>query len=145
MRREQAMAGQPADGVRPVSRLPLWIGFLTGPVIWSLHLVVCEFLVSAGCSTGPSGWDSFSVLGTAGWRVVLLAVTGALATLVIAADLISIRAWRATRIGGDLTGDVGGAAGRSGWMALAGILISTMFLGGIVLAGLPIFWLSGCT
>ena len=144
MRRDQAMADRPAGDVRAVGRLPLWIGFLTGPTVWSLHLVLSEIIVSAGCSTGQSGWDSFSLFGTAGWRVVLLLETAVLALIVIAAGLVAIRTWRTTRIGTEATGEVGGAAGRSGWMALAGVLISSLFLGGIVLAGLPIFWLSGC-
>jgi hypothetical protein len=145
MQRDQTLADRPLGDVRAYSLLPLWIGFLTGPIIWSLHLVLCEFVVSAGCSTGVSGWESFSLFGTSGWRVVLLAVTAVLAALVLGADVVAFRAWRATRIGIEVTGDVGGAAGRSGWMALAGVLISTLFLGGIVLAGLPIFWLGGCT
>jgi hypothetical protein len=29
-------------------------------------------------------------------------------------------------------------------MALAGILLSTMFLFGILLGALPLFWLTGC-
>lgn len=145
MQRDLTMHDRHADGVRPVSRLMLWICFLTGPVLWSLHLVVCEFLLAAGCSTGVNGWTSFTLFGTAGWRVVLLLVTAALGAPIVAAGLLSYFTWRRTRIGFDLTGDVGGAAGRSGWMALAGVLISALFFGGVVLAGLPIFWLSGCT
>lgn len=139
------MANLPAGRVRAVSRLPLWIGFVVGPTLWSVHLLASEFVFSAACSTGTSGFYSFTLFGTAGWRVVLLILTGALALLVLAADVIAVRAWRETRIGTQLTGATGGAAGRSGWMSLAGVLISTLFLVGILLAGMPIFWLGGCS
>jgi hypothetical protein len=131
--------------VRAIGHLPLWTGFLAGPIIWSLHLVVSEFLLGAACSSGPAGFNGFTILGATGWRWVLLLVTGGFALLVLAADFVAFRAWRESRIGTEVTGVVGGAAGRSGWLALAGILMSTLFLIGILLAGVPIFWLSGCT
>lgn len=143
--RDRTIANPPAGSVRAVSRLPLLIGFLAGPIVWSLHLIVVEFLLSSACAPGPGGFSGFTVLGAAGWRFVLLIVTAVFALLVLGADLIAYRAWRETRIGTRLTGEVGGPAGRSGWMALAGVLLSSLFLIGILLAGVPIFWLSGCT
>jgi hypothetical protein len=144
LERNRAMDAGPPGDVRPVSRLPLWIGFLGGPTIWSIHLLASEFVLSAACSTGTPGFESFTFLGTAGWRIVLLLLTGALALLALGADIIAVRAWRETRIGTRLTGEAEGAAGRSGWMSLAGVLLSTLFLVGILLAGLPLFWLGGC-
>ena len=141
----QAVATPAPGGVRAVGLLPLFIGFFTGPVLWSLHEIVSEFLVAFACSSGPGGFSSFTILGVTGWRVILLLVTGFFALLVLAADVIAFRAWRETRIGTRVSGAVGGAPGRSGWMALAGVLMSTMFLIGVLLAGVPIFWLSGCT
>jgi len=134
-----------SGAVRPVGRLPLLIGFFAGPTVWSLHEIVSEFLVAGACSSGNGGFSSFTLLGASGWRLVLLLVTGFFALLALGADLIAYRAWKETRIGTRLTGDAGGAAGRSGWMALSGVLMSTMFLIGIIIAGIPIFWLSGCS
>lgn len=134
-----------AGGVRAVGRLPLLIAFLTGPILWSLHLVVLEFLLSGACSSGPSGFSGFTLLGANGWRAVLVIVTAGFALVVFAADVLALRLWRQTRIGTQLTGAVGGPPGRSGWMAPAAVLLSTLFLIGILLAGVPIFWLNGCT
>lgn len=134
-----------AAGARAVGRLPLLIVFLTGPIVWSLHLVVVEFLLSSACASGPGGFAGFTLLGADGWRTVLVIVTGGFALVVLAADLLAVRLWRQTGIGTRLTGGVGGAAGRSGWMALASVLLCSLFLLGILLAGVPIFWLSGCT
>ncbi|HZU77825.1 MAG TPA: hypothetical protein VFA70_13735, partial [Dehalococcoidia bacterium] len=130
---------------RTIGILVLLIGFLTGPIVWSLHLVVSEFLISAACAPGAHGSSGFALFGVAGWRVVLLAETGALAFLVFLAGLISFRAWRQSGIGEQVTGAAGGAPGRSGWMALAGVALSAMFLFGILLAGLGIFWMDICT
>jgi hypothetical protein len=142
---DQSAADLPVGGVRAVGRLPLLIGFFAGPAIWSLHEVVSEFLVADACSTGTSGFNRFTLLGAPGWQLVLLLLTGLLAALVVGADVIAYRAWRQTGIGTRVTGVVGGAAGRSGWMALAGILMSSLFLIAILFGGASIFWLSGCS
>ncbi len=141
----EAVATNAAPHVRTVGQIPLLLGFLTGPIVWSLHLVISELLISASCAPGPAGFASFTIFGAAGWRVVLLIVTGVLALIILGADLVALRAWRQTGIGLRLTGDAGGAAGRSGWMAPAGVLVSTLFLIATLMAGVPIFWLSGCT
>jgi hypothetical protein len=141
----------PRPAARPLARskhsvgvLSLLIGFLTGPIIWSMHEIASEILISSACSTSPGGFASTSTLGVSGWEIVLLLVTLLCGALVAGAGLIAFRAWRESRMGTNETGDVGGAAGRSGWMALAGVLFSVFFLLGIVEAGLSIFWLSGC-
>ncbi len=143
--RDRSVTDAPSRDVRAVSRLPLLIGFFAGPLVWSLHEIVSEFLVADACSSGTGGFNKLTVLGEPGWQVVLLLVTGFFALLALGADIIAYRAWKETRIGTSLTGDAGGAAGRSGWMALAGVLMSSMFLIGIIIAGIPIFWLSGCS
>ncbi len=143
--RDRSAPAVPGGDVRAVGRLPLLIGFFAGPLVWSLHEIVSEFLVADACSSGTGGFNNLTVLGAPGWRVILLVVTGFFALLALGADIIAYRAWKGTRIGTSLTGDAGGAAGRSGWMALAGVLMSTLFLIGIIIAGIPIFWLSGCS
>ncbi len=135
----------PPGHVRTVSRLPLLIGFFVGPIAWSLHEIVSEFVVADACSSGNGGFSNFMLLGVSGWRLVLLLVTGFFALLALGADLVAYRAWKGSRVGTRLTGAAGGAAGRSGWMSMAGILMSSIFLIGIIIAGIPIFWLSGCS
>ena len=139
-----AAAGPSLRDERVVGVLPLLAGFLTGPIIWSAHEIASEVLISSACSTSPGGFASDTVLGGSGWELVLLLVTLVCAALVAGAGVISFRAWRQTRMGTNETGEVGGAVGRSGWMALAGVLFSVLFLMGIIEAGLSIFWLSGC-
>jgi len=130
---------------RAVSRVPLLIGFLTGPIVWSLHLTISEFLIASACSSGPAGFHGFTILGASGWRFVLVLLTAVFAIIVVAAGAIAYRAWLETHAGTQLTGATGGAVGRSGWMALAGVLLSALFLIAIVLESMPVFWLNGCT
>lgn len=122
----------------------LLFGFLAGPIVWSLHLEISEILISSACSQGTNGFSMLLIAGAPGWRVILLLVTFILVLIVLAADVMSLRAWRQTGTEASVIGTEGGAAGRSGWMAIAGVLVSTVFLIAIVFAGVPIFFLSGC-
>src|SRR5579875_4048931 len=98
MARDRVTADRPHRDVRAASLMPLWIGFLAGPIIWSLHLVVSLVVLSAACSTGSNGFSTFMLFGAAGWRVVMLLITLLLALLTLGADLIAVRTWRETRI-----------------------------------------------
>jgi len=129
---------------RIVGVVPLLVGFLSGPIILIMREIASAILISSACSTIPGGFASSSVLGGSGWELVLLLVTLVCAALVAGAGVVAFRAWRQTRMGTNETGEVGGAVGRSGWMALAGVLFSILFLLGIIEAGLSIFWLSRC-
>jgi hypothetical protein len=126
-------------------RLPLLVGFLGGPILWSLHLLVSQILIASACSSGMLGFSSFTIGGTSGWEVTLLLFTLAMMLLAIIVGLIALRTWQRSRIGFQVTGEIGGAAGRNGWMGLAGVLFSTFFLIGIAAAGMSLFWLSGCS
>jgi hypothetical protein len=128
-------------GINPVRLLA---GFLAGPVLWSLHLLISEILVSASCSQGQSGFMRFTIGPFAGWQLVLLLVTVAFVLLIVAANLIALGSWRRSEDPEGITGIAGGAPGRSSWLSLAGILLSTLFLIGILAGGIPAIWLSGC-
>jgi hypothetical protein len=119
----------------------LVFAFFAGPVAWSLHLVVEEILVSSACSTGLGGFRSFLIGGYSGWEIVLLLVTLLLLMVSLVADIIAFRAWRTSGLGTGVTGFENWGA----WMALSGILLSTLFLIATVMAGIPIFFLSGCS
>jgi hypothetical protein len=134
----------PQPKTRPVSKVLLIAVFLTGPIAWSVHELLSEILISAACSHGIDGFRNFVVGPVAGWQIVLLIETAVFALIVLAADVLAFRSWRLSRVEAGSTGAIGGVAGRSAWMALAGMLLSTMFLLGIIAAGVTLFWLSGC-
>jgi hypothetical protein len=128
-----------------VSRLPLVIGFFAGPTLWSLHELVSEILISSACSYGLGGFMHFMIGSIQGWQLVLLLETLFFFLLGVAAEVMSIRHWIHTHIGTSLGGQAGGAFGRSGWMYMAGILLSCIFVIAIAFAGVPIFFLAGCS
>lgn len=138
-------AENPAASQGTVGRLPLLIGFLGGPIVWSIHLLLSEVLISVACSGGPEGFRRALVGGVMVWQAALLLVALLFSLIVVGVDAVAFAAWRKTRAGIAETGERGGAAGRSGWMSLAGILLSTLFLVALLFAGLPLFWLSGCS
>jgi hypothetical protein len=132
-------------GLQTVSRFPLVVGFFAGPVLWSLHLLVSEILISSACSYGPAGFSHFTLGSIPGWQFVLLVVTLFFFLLGVLAQIMSIRHWIHTHIGTSVGGQAGGAYGRSGWMSMAGILLSSLFVIAILFAGVPIFFLAGCS
>jgi hypothetical protein len=134
----------PHRGPKPASNVLLVVVFLAGPIAWSAHELLAEILISAACSHGISGFRNFLIGPVAGWQVVLLVETGFFAVIVLAADLLAFSFWRTSRNSAGTTGPAGPTSGRSGWMAMAAMLLNTTFLLGILTAGITLFWLSGC-
>lgn len=130
---EEARAG--AGRARPRGRLPslwsLWFGVLIPPLAWAAHLLGTYYVVSLGCAT---------VFGTQGlWVQFITAITGA---VTIIAGLVAWWNWRRTGTTGQVGGDV--ALGRSGFMALSGILSSVLFVALIVVGDFGPWFLNGC-
>lgn len=124
----------------PVARRPLWFGFLAGPIIWSIHLSVTYFVVTLACTTRVFDWSWF---GFAGAEIVHTLAS------VIALGAVGFMAyWTSTlfnRAGGTQAyGDSDGAAGRSRFMALGGLLMNGLFFIAILAAAVPGFFLGVC-
>jgi hypothetical protein len=141
----QNRTAQSRSAVRAISPAVLLTGFLAGPVLWSLHLLISQILISAACSRSGAGFWRTSFGALAGWQLVLLLVTLAFVLLIIAVNLTAMRSWRRNDDHAGIIGSEGGSAGRSSWLALAGILLSAFFLIGIVAAGVPLNRMSGCS
>lgn len=106
--------------------------------------MLSEILVSSACTTRSGGLAGATVAGLIDWRVALAAVSVVFVLAVAAADLLAFECWKRSHIGIEVTGASGGAPGRTGWMSLAGLLLNTFFLIGILFAAIPLFWLTGC-
>jgi hypothetical protein len=128
---------------RTTGPVPLIIGLFAGPILWMAHIGVSEIIVSSACATN-SGRLANLAYGFGGWKTLLILVSLLFILAAAAADFTAIHCWRKSGIGLRVTGFFGGAAGRTGWMSLAGILLSTFFLSGIVLAAIPLVWFGGC-
>lgn len=106
----------------------LWVGFLGGPAVWFLHLVVSYSLVRYVCFTGAM------------W---LMHLTTAVSLLAAGAVIwLAWRNWQQT--GRPLDAGGGGMEGRSRFMALIGLLFAASSLLLIVVQGIPNFVLDPC-
>ncbi|MEO7986219.1 MAG: hypothetical protein ABI766_06770 [Gemmatimonadales bacterium] len=136
-------ASHPAPAEHAVALGALWFGLFGAPVVWSIQLVLNYALVTHACfpASNPRATPTFDGL----WTAVLVA--GVVAALIaVAAGVTAWRSWRLTRQehhGGDeALRDAG--EGRTRFMAVAGMLLSTIFLFGIVMNALPLFLVPTC-
>lgn len=110
----------------------LWFGVLAPPLAWGGHLLLNYYLVALNCAVAYAN--------TSLWLQVVTVVA---ALVTIAAGVTAWRAWRRTGVD-ERQGWEGTVLGRSGFMALVGVLSSILFLALILLGDLPTFFLSGC-
>jgi hypothetical protein len=125
---EQIQRRSAGEGI-PV--LALWYGFLIGPLAWSLHLLGGLIIVAAASTGGD-----FTLAGVSVWRVVLIAATAVAVLVALSGDAVAYRCWRIARPHGGSASDP--PAGRSVFMAQAGIYMSALFAAGIVLVAIAI-------
>ncbi len=130
-----------SSGRHQVSLTALWFGLFAAPTVWSLQLLLLYPVVVHACFPRDRPL-SVPLLST---PVVLLVSVVALA-VAAAAGLIALRSWRSTRAehhaGEEHLLETG--EGRSRFMALGGMLLSGLFLFGIVMNGLPFLLLRPC-
>ena len=123
-------------------RLPqasLWYGFAAAPLAWALQGLVGVVLSAETCPAGVAGWQ---ILRQPGVRVGLALITLCLLAVAISAGVTSFRNWQ--RLSGQREFAHAEGTGREAFMALGGVLISTVFSLGIVWASIPILMLQIC-
>jgi hypothetical protein len=122
----------------------LWFGLFGAPAAWSLQLLSSYALVAHGCY--PAAVPRAMPI-VAGLRTVVLG--GGMAALLIAlvAGGVAWGSWGAMRSEhqGANEGLFETGEDRTRFMALAGILLSTVFLLGIVMNAIPVVMLRPCT
>jgi hypothetical protein len=118
----------------------LWIGVLTAPSAWVLMEFVGYYLAARSCEPELSG---VPFLGTANPRVtqvvldVVALVAGLVGLSVACGSWRTLRSAPARRSSPEL--------GRAQFLAFVGVLTSALFLGGLVLFGLPPFLVNACS
>jgi hypothetical protein len=131
----------PRRGVVPLPAL--WFGIFGAPAAWALQLIADYSLVAHYCypSDAPVHAPAFGAL-----RGVGLAVSAIVIVVVLLALATAFRSWRETRHGHDAEhhqlAEVG--EGRARFMALAGILLSFVFLFAVLMNALPLITSSLC-
>jgi hypothetical protein len=109
------------------SLVVLWFAILAGPVAWAAHLTIEYFLVTVHCQLNGGSTSLY-----------MDAVTAATVVLCVAGGLVGLLIWR------QLSGEHGSQVDRARFMAGAGVLLSLLFLVGIVLATVPVHALEAC-
>jgi hypothetical protein len=138
----------PAPTQRHVALAALWFGLFAAPATWSIQEVVSYAIAAHSCYPGmiPRTTPTFRGM----WTLEL--VIGIVALVVaIVAGLIAVRSWRATRPahappkeGSQVETGAAAGAGRAGFMALAGMLLSAMFFIAIVFNVVGLFLVPHC-
>jgi hypothetical protein len=123
----------------------LWFGLGGAPIAWSINEVVNTALVSHNCYPGDSPLSAPLIGALSG----VVAIVSLAAIIVgVLALITALRSWRVVRDGRSndpgpsLAGPPPG--GRSRFMARAGIAVSTVFLGGMVLQAIAIAMVHPC-
>jgi hypothetical protein len=137
----------PADStsVSGVGLGALWFGLLAAPLAWSAQLMADYALIAHSCfpATGQRDTLLYPSVATIVLVVSALAIVTGIAGIVVAARSYG-------RVGGQHESDrqqfhdAPIAVGRARFMALTGILASSLFLGGIVLHTVGILMLAPC-
>jgi type IV secretory pathway VirB2 component (pilin) len=130
----QLRSGRPHD--RAVSPASLWFGLFGAPLVWSLQLLTTYALVAHGCYPRA---DPLRVPVTGGLGTVVLVVGLVAMAVALAAGRTAWRSWQATR-----RESAGDRAGRTRFMAHAGVLLSGVFLLGILLNVVPLLLVAPC-
>lgn len=118
-------------GLEPAPMHPLTLGFtvLGAPVAWSLHLLLCYFIVALDCTTGWGGAVPAIVIATV--------VLGAVAAW---AGAVAFRHWPPPRGIGRVLSELGEPVGRDRFLMLLGMALSALFTLAILATALaPLF------
>ncbi|HET7586275.1 MAG TPA: hypothetical protein VFK13_15290 [Gemmatimonadaceae bacterium] len=102
----------------------LWFGFLGAPAAWTVHLLTSYTVHALGCRAGVGSALRW-------WLIGLTLVCAAVAT---AAGVVGYGTWRRTHQGP--LGAQSPPAGAAAFVGLAGVLLSAVFVLGILLGGL---------
>jgi len=131
----------PRAGVVPLPRL--WFGIFGGPAAWAAQTIIDYALISHFCYPDDSPVSRPTFHAVRGTSVLVSAV---MLLIVLLALVGAYRSWQMTRHGHENEHhellEVG--EGRARFMALAGVLVSVVFLFAIVMNALPLITRTVC-
>ena len=117
--------------------LALWFAVLGSPLAWGGHLVV-NYSLEEWFACSSSAEDRGEVLGLSVDAFSLL-FNSAMLAIAVASGLVALRCWRKLR-----GGDADERSQRAAWMAFAGVVEASLFVGIIILGYLPVLSLETC-
>ncbi|HEY6404405.1 MAG TPA: hypothetical protein VI479_23495 [Blastocatellia bacterium] len=136
------MAMNPQAHSIETNRVPpsrLWFGVGAAAIAWTIQELLSVIIASLACQDGVYTWTWISAGGA---RALLTAITLGLLAVTVAAGFISFRNWRSLSSQRHLIRAEGRR--REAFMALIGIFVSIVFVGGIIWAGIPLIMIDLC-
>jgi hypothetical protein len=132
-----------AAAVRSVTPAALWFGLFGAPVAWSLQLLASYALVAHGCYPDA---EPMTMPVVPGLRALVLGTGAAALAVALLAGGSAWRSWRATQHEHDGGHEalLEAGEGRTRFMALAGMMLSAVFVLGIVMNVVPLLLLRPC-
>jgi hypothetical protein len=137
------VADHPAPAIRAIAPPALWFGLFGAPAVWSLQLLASYALVAHGCYPDA---EPMTIPVVPGLRTLVLAAGAAALAVALLAGGRAWQSWRAMRHEhqDEHEGLLEISAGRTRFMALAGMLLSAVFVLGIVMNIVPVLLLRPC-
>jgi hypothetical protein len=134
---------EPADaGVMRAGAL--WFGLFGAPFFWSTQLIITYALAAHTCYPRHAPLLMFaSPAARAAVCTVIVAALGGSATATAVA-VRNCRSARFGRAGAEAARDATVRAGRTRFMAYAGVLLGALFTGGVVMSGAAVLLLPMC-
>jgi hypothetical protein len=118
----------------------IWAGIAAAPLAWAAQGLIGWWVSSRVCADGTPQWGSWSAATV---RLTLVSLSAAALLVALVGAAAAYRAFRARRQPGRSTEAFTGEY-RLGFMAMAGVLISSIFAVAIVLAGIAVGTVSVC-
>ena len=118
----------------------LWLGLLLAPGVWAFGELAGYYLAARSCEPGPAG---VPLRGTAYPAVVHIGLETVAALVAALGVGIALSSWR--RLRGECEPGDPPAAGRARFMASTGLVVSVLFLFGILLFGFSAFVVNPCS
>ena len=119
----------------------LWIGVLGSPLAWIGHLGV-NYSLEEWFACSESAHDKGEILGV-GVKTISVVFNSAMVALAVVSGLVALSCWRKLQPQeGEGNGDE--RMERARWMAFAGMVEASLFLGIILLGYLPNLMLDVC-
>jgi hypothetical protein len=113
----------------------LWFAVLAGPAAWSLQVLIGYNAEEIACSAG-SQTEKLTGIGV---ETLITAAHIVLTAITLAALIVSLRYLRSYGRADSTTG------ARATWMALAGVMVSVLFLVVLVSGFAPMWFLTTCS
>ncbi len=121
----------------------LWFGLLLGPLAWTVQELASYAITAHACFPARDQRFALPIGRAADWHHAVQVGT---ILLGVAALALALWGWRAIsaaeRAQPEHQAEVG--EGRTRFMALAGLLVSGIFLLNLLLNAVPLFFLDGC-